>query len=363
MPRAVLTAGLLSVAALVAGPAALAQDDAYLQGYVAAVLEQRFGLEGVDAPVRDGVLRIDPAVFPEAQRYEVVSTLSGIEGLRVELVGPARDAPQPAPEPPPDRERVAIVSGALGVLPREALFDEVIADPRWPRFSASLQFFDDDPVLETVGAANFGGTLPVYGWTALGWQWQVGVQAGVFSIFDLEADSKDLINADYLVGIPLSLRNGPFSTQLRIFHQSSHLGDEFLLREATERINLSYEVVDVLASYELFDLMRVYGGVGTVIHSEPDLDPLRVQAGAEVTSPDPLVGDVLFPIVAFDFQSTEEADWRNDYSVRAGFEFRTAFLDERRLQLLFEYFNGRSPNGQFFDRDQEYFGTGLHFFF
>ena len=36
---------------------------------------------------------------------------------------------------------------------------------------------------------------------------EVGLQAGVFSIFDLAADSKDLINADYLVAIPLSLKN------------------------------------------------------------------------------------------------------------------------------------------------------------
>jgi Protein of unknown function (DUF1207) len=52
-----------------------------------------------------------------------------------------------------------------------------------------------------------------------------------------------------------------------------------------------------------------------------------------------------------------------NYSARAGVEFRSAWLAARRLQLVMEYFNGRSPNGQFYDRDIEYFGPGLHFYF
>ena len=31
--------------------------------------------------------------------------------------------------------------------------------------------------------------------------------------------------------------------------------------------------------------------------------------------------------------------------------------------LLLEYYNGKSPNGQFYENTIEYFGLGLHFFF
>ncbi len=51
---------------------------------------------------------------------------------------------------------------------------------------------------------------------------------GVFQ-FDLSAPSSDLINTDYVVGVPLSWRSGGWSTRVRLYHQSSHLGDEFLL--------------------------------------------------------------------------------------------------------------------------------------
>ena len=48
----------------------------------------------------------------------------------------------------------------------------------------------------------------------------------------------------------------------RLFHQSSHLGDEFLLRTQTQRVNLSYESVDLRFSYEIGDVLRLYGGGG-----------------------------------------------------------------------------------------------------
>jgi hypothetical protein len=45
---------------------------------------------------------------------------------------------------------------------------------------------------------------------------------------------------------------------VRLFHQSSHLGDEFLLRNRVERINLSYESADLKLSYKFFALLRTF---------------------------------------------------------------------------------------------------------
>ena len=157
--------------------------------------------------------------------------------------------------------------------------------------------------------------------------WEVGLHAGVFSVFDLDASSFDLVNADYLVGLPLSLRYGDFSTQLRVFHQSSHLGDEFLLRTRTNRINLTYEAVDLKASYEFADAVRLYAGGGYLFDQTP-----------------------------------EENDWSADVSARAGIEIDGVLLT-RKLQILLEYFNGHSPNGQFYREKVQYLGIGTHFHF
>ena len=369
-----LSAALLAASTTVAPPALaqepsaaaaqerrLAEQDGFRAGYASAILEREFGLRGVDVRVVGGRLVLDPAQLGDADPQAVGAALRQIPGLQVRIGSREEAEAAQAQAAGPQAPEIALQTG---FLPNAALFEELIADPRWPRFSASLQYYGGDQELSTVFNGNFGATLPVYGGQLGSGLWQVGAQGGVSSIFDLESDSFDLINSDFYFGIPLSARFGDWSGQLRLFHQSSHLGDEFLLRSRTDRINLSFEGIDALLSVDLFnDALRLYGGGGVLIHTDPDLDPWAVHAGAEVTSPDPVFGEVLFPIAALDFQTNEESDWEKDFSVRTGFEIRAGVLEERRLQWLFEYFNGRSPNGQFFERDLEYFGTGLYFFF
>lgn len=338
-------------------------SDAYLAGYASALLEERFGLEGVGFEVQGGVLRIDPDDLPAARREAILESLRGIEGLSVVAEGAAEAAREPAKTAPPEDRDATEKPGDLGLLPEDLLFSELVADPRWPRFAATAQFYQDDPELDTVGSADFGATLPLYGWRALGGEWQIGVQGAVFSIFDLEAESFDLINSDFLAGIPLSARFGRFTGQFRLIHQSSHLGDEFVLRNRAERINLSFEAADFLLSVNPIKALRLYGGGSVLIRRDPaDLDRFGVQGGVEFLSPEPLV-DHLYPLAAFDVQSREETDWEGDYSVTTGLELRPDILANRRLQFLVEYYNGRSPNGQFYERRIEYFGTGLAFYF
>jgi hypothetical protein len=39
-------------------------------------------------------------------------------------------------------------------------------------------------------------------------RWQVGILGGVFAQFNLDSSFMDLINADYVIGIPVSWRSG-----------------------------------------------------------------------------------------------------------------------------------------------------------
>lgn len=47
---------------------------------------------------------------------------------------------------------------------------------------------------------------------------EVGVQAGIFSLFNLDSGSSDLINTDFVVGFPLTYRLGPFSARAFVYH-------------------------------------------------------------------------------------------------------------------------------------------------
>jgi len=365
--RAVLALGLLLLAGAPAA-AATGSEDAFVAGYAAAILEREFKLTAPSLRVDNGVISVRLSDLRGADRDRVQTALQAIRGVvRVEILEPGTEpsvAPPVASDPtattPPLR---VLMEWQTGLLPGGSLFKPLIADPRWPHFAASFQRHLRDPQLVDVGAVSFGETFALYrDRLGSGW-WEVGVQAGVFAVFDLDADSKDLVNADYLVAIPVSYRSGDFSAMFRLFHQSSHLGDEFLLRTRTNRINLSYESVDLKLSYDLGDVARVYTGAGYLFDQDPSrLNPWSIQYGLELTSPWPPRDRRWRPIVAADFQQREENAWSLDFSLRAGVQLDGVLLT-RNMQLLIEYFKGRSPNGQFYREKIEYIGLGTHFHF
>jgi hypothetical protein len=101
--------------------------------------------------------------------------------------------------------------------------------------------------------------------------------------------SKDLINADYTVGLLTSYQTGPFSGFLCLHHQSSHLGDEFILNTQgpVNRINLNFNEVDLKLSYELASWFRIYGGGGMLVDRDPSyLRRGTSQVGIELASPE-----------------------------------------------------------------------------
>lgn len=254
------------------------------------------------------------------------------------------------------------------VLPRTKLFDPLLADPRWPHFSAAVQNYGGDNNVGTAAAVSLGDGFSFYQAPGLGGAWGVGIQAAVFALFDLEAESKDLINADYWVGLPLTWRSGPYSAIARIYHQSSHLGDEYLLRNSVNRrsrVNLSYEAVDLKLSREFFgNAFRIYGGGGVLFDQEPaDIKPGLLQAGAELRGPWTFADGLLRPIAAVDLQSTEESGWNVDASTRFGVELTSTVDRDYTVQLTLEYYRGRNPNGQFFTHEAEFYGIGMHAYF
>jgi hypothetical protein len=151
---------------------------------------------------------------------------------------------------------------------------------------------------------------------------------------------------------------GAFSARAQVYHQSSHLGDELLLGASNiDRINLSFEDTELLLAYEIFGL-RLYGGGGYLIRSEPNLNPARWQGGLEFRWPGLLWG--LDLIAASDVQAFEEQDWDVNQSYQLGLAWRGD--RGREVQLMVERYDGFSPNGQFFNIPVEFWGLALFFF-
>jgi hypothetical protein len=261
-------------------------------------------------------------------------------------------------------------SPATDYLPEDDVFRPLLADLKEPRFyaffrrtryqtGAAIPSSDDSTILTGVGGmgTSFGVWTRRREGSCNGRQ--VGLFAAVFSQFNLDAPSEDLINSDFLFGLPYTWRLGPFSARVRAFHQSSHLGDEFLLNNPdVERLNLSYEAVDGVLSVDIRNL-RLYGGGGYIVNSVTGLAPRWSHYGVELRGP--RLGRWWLPVVGADLQRFEENDWGDTWSVVAGPEF---FLPDssRRVRVLAVYTQGFSPFGQFFNQTRvKSFGLGLQF--
>ena len=362
--RSVLLAAAILLTLLIcsrpAAAAAESSNDEYIRGYAAAILKRDFQVSAESLKVRRGVIYIQALEASDVIDDRIKTSLAAIEGVRQVIISRQGDVVAAPPEKGELTPEVNVF------LPRDLLFASLLADPRWPHFSASYQSHLNNDRLEKVGSATFGETFSIY---RIGGPWgslmEIGLHAGVFSIFNMDADSKDLINADYIVALPISIKKNNFSAMVKVFHQSSHLGDEYLLsNQDEERINLSYEGVDSLLSYHLPYGFRLYGGGGYLFDREPsEMEPWIAQGGVEFNSPGAWWNGALRPVAAVDVQSREESDWEADVSLRAGVQFENPEFLSRKLKLLLEYYKGRSPNGQFYlDEEEEFFGIGLHFF-
>lgn len=348
---------LFAVAWPLAAPAQ--EGDAYLRGYVDALLDSRYAGLGLRAlAVEDERVTLGARTcLGPSQKRDIELLLQQTGKVSAVAWDGSTDCDKPAApaESPPERRRVEIRT-----LPERELFAPLLADPRQPRFSMSYQHYrtprDNFSAASVAFGEYFGLAQGSFG--ARGTS-QIGIQGAVFALFNLDAASSDLVNADYWIGLPWSFRHGPWSYQAKLYHQSSHLGDEFLLgNPGVNRVNLSYEEIKGLASYE-WEQWRVYGGGGYILHSEPDLKRKRAQAGVEYLWPG-AVRELDF-IAAVDMQLSEELDWKSGLSAQAGFEFRGE--SQHRVRLMLEHFDGHSPNGQFYRERLRYTGLGLYFRF
>lgn len=253
----------------------------------------------------------------------------------------------------------ALPAPSLGaeLLPDRLLFKPLIADPRWPRFEASMMRVHNGEH-KTLAGADFGGSFALIGDE----KWQFGVQAGVFSIWDMSTETDEMVNADFVVGFPYARKWGRLTAAARLFHVSTHLGDEYVLSHPwVERVNLSYEAIDVRASWDFDGGFRAYGGGGYLYRRYPsDLKAGVLQLGGEWERPEALFRG-LKPFAGLDLQKREDNKWSvTDVSVRVGL---LAERRARRFSVFADYYRGHNPNGQWFRTRFEKMGLGAQLTF
>ncbi len=333
--------------------------DEFLTGYVASILERdlQWERDSYILKIVNGVATItlykeDPMRQEAADKQ--LRAIDGLNGITI-VVKPA-DADKP--------EAVSSFMGVTGqgeAFPVGDLFRPLIADPKQPQFFVSFLNFRSSDLRYNMASVGFGETFGMYRFfgSREGNGLQLSLEGALFAQFNLDSASSDLINADYTIGIPVTYRYGDNSVRFRLYHQSSHLGDELLLSaNHPDRVNLSYESTELIYSREWRE-WRVYGGGEYLVHKEPgDLKPAIAHWGIEYRGGKPLIWNGR-PIAGVDMKCTEENDWSVDTSIKAGLEFGHPNPGQRRLRLMAEWYNGYDPHGQFYNNKVEYFGLGV----
>ena len=241
-------------------------------------------------------------------------------------------------------------------FPDNDLFAPLLADTKEPRFLISyrrVQFRDsalpagnEGPGID-AGVISAGGTFGLWAHRSVDAcdGVQVSLFGGMFSQFNLDAPSLDLINSDFVIGTQLAVRHGRLSGRLRVYHQSSHLGDEFVLRNpSTTRIDFGFLAIHGLASYERA-WWRAYGGGGYLFYQTSGLEPGLLQGGAEVWGPRS-TRRAIRPVAGFDVTSLQARGWGVTTTASAGIEW-TSPSAIRRMRMLAFGAHGYIPFGQF----------------
>ncbi len=259
-------------------------------------------------------------------------------------------------------------------FPSDDVFRPLLADPKQPQFFANWRSTRSrtNRTTSNIGSVAIGENFGFYTRRDGCNGWQISLLTGIFAQFDLDEKNAQLINTDFNVGIPITWRSGNWSARLRYYHQSSHIGDEFLgANPGFKPITFILEEVDAILSYD-YKWLRVYGGGGYLVHREPaTFSRGKVQWGFEARAPSmrtrilvPFLDRlVVTPVLSADFKSMQAHEWIIDTNVLGGFEWsRTGSL--RRFRIMANYFHGFNPYGLFaINQKIESFGLGAYFMF
>jgi hypothetical protein len=346
--------------------------DPFLEGYIQALIDTNYYEYNVIVVVKDHRVilynlpnndLISKSIIAYVQDLPAVESVEVRKEMTVEETS-ARKAYTEAPK----------VSGVW--FPQSTvLFLPLIADPREPMYSVNYRVGDAAMGRKAV-AVSLGDDFPLFRWHDI-MRWhgdlQIGISAGVWAVFNFSNvphrrhNTCQLMNTDYLIGIPLTYAFDKWSFRLRPYHISGHLGDEVMHDRphmVKNRKNPSFEAVDFISSYQFSSGLRLYGGPGWVFASDDSfkLKPFYVIWGTEIR----LFGQKLYyhrlygtPFLAINLENWQQHGWSLDSTFKLGYEFSKLQGVGRKVRLYLQYHQGYSYEGQFFNKKVKYGEIGL----
>jgi len=348
-------------------------DDQYFEGYLQALVDMHFYEYRVVVLVKDRNVWLANMPKNALTAKSITSFLKDVPGVK--RVAVINGVP---PEEMEKREKYVNRPKVAGIwFPQTtSLFQPMLANPRQVIYSIGYRG-NDKVAGRTAVAVSLGDDFPIFRWFDL-FRWhgdfQIGIESGIWSVFNMHPSPNigggtALFNTDFYVGIPLIYAVNKWAWRLRLYHISSHLGDEFMVNHpGFDRKNPSFESVDFFFSYQALDFLRLYGGPGVILHSDGTF-PMKhfyVEYGLESR----FLGSKIYyhNLYGTFFVATYWRNWQlNDFKIDGtymlGYEWSKLQGVGRKIRLLAEYHHGFSPDGQFMNRRTTYWGIRMAYGF
>lgn len=333
-------------------------DDVYLTGYLQALIDMHYFEFQVKVEVRQRIAYIYNLPLNGMTAESIlcfirdVPCINGVECVTDCQTEYSCDYPDPCCQ----------ISG-IWFPQMTVLFSPLIADPRQVTNSAALRF-NDTVIGKHVGAVTFGDEFPFFRWFDVGYfhgDLQFDIEAGIFAVFDLDNTDACLVNTDFYVAAMFSYAFDRWSFRFRLWHLSSHLGDEFMVcNPHVTRVNPSNEGVDAFASYQLTSGIRLYAGIGDIFDTDKTFEekPLYFQWGTEIRvfgQPDCFNRLYVQPLLAMNFTAWGQHGYSVDQTYDLGVEWGKIQGVGRKARIFLEYHHGFCWEGQFIDLSSSYF--------
>lgn len=242
--------------------------------------------------------------------------------------------------------------------PAQELFERLLAAPREIKTTARYYRREGDDLAD----GSLGNVWGLWRWHAddpESWRWQLNLGGMAYSRFRLSGGVNELQTTDFFLEVPLEARRGRLSTRASLFHESSHLGDDYIRRTKDTGFRYSIDGASALLSIEPVERVRLYGGGSVLLHGVPSGQSGGIEAGFELRSrtlrmPDHDTWVYLAQHFLWHQRVEMNLHGRTELGLRLGVP-RVA----RALRTFVGYQSGRSPFGQFYTRNEGHFDLGV----
>ena len=185
----------------------------------------------------------------------------------------------------------------------------------------------------------------------------LGLGAQAYGRFSLEDSKSALISLDFVAQLNTTALLGSWALTAQLYHESSHLGDEYADHFGVGRLDWSREVLAGWASYSSGD-WGFTGGASYVLYDGLGLP--RPAAAFGIDFRGHRLGArrrAVEPVIGFYTEATAATKWRLSQSAKLGLTFagRTA----PRLGVALVAHDGLSTQRQFYRSESRYIGLEL----